>query len=501
MKAYITLCGGGVKGPAMAGCIDAARKQGIEPIGFGGTSVGSVVATLAAVGYGEQDDELRGVIVDTEFTSLLDDNGARLQTVKAQLAKLVAVGKLNGLSACLALNRIHKTLQTDLGLYKGDKLKEELRKHIVARIPGLADGKLSMNAINRETGKLLRIVSSNVVNRSAHVFTESDETSVLEAIRSSISYPFVFRPVRLVDDAAVYLDGGLASNSPSFVFAEEHKRSRHPVFAFDLVLDPAARSLTYSLADMLKDIVGTALDASDTLIRNLAPGVEYVPVRLKTDVQSMDFGINRNQREQLYGAGFVEASNQLHKNRLVQLSRESGPEIINQLLITRAAPRYVAPILEGLARKVEEITNAAKVRTHIMLPTGRGTKIVVYSAGMDGDTDIDLELGEQAGCSGTAMLTKEATAADLTESANKPQEWGMSEEQHRKVPAERCAMISMPIFGSYDASGNPDGEVIGVLSADTVTPLDGSGWQLDNGVTDRILELLRIRAYILSRFV
>ena len=51
MKAYAILDGGGVKGAALAGCLKAAEEQKIQFLGYGGTSAGSIIAFLAAVGY------------------------------------------------------------------------------------------------------------------------------------------------------------------------------------------------------------------------------------------------------------------------------------------------------------------------------------------------------------------------------------------------------------------------------------------------------------------
>ena len=50
MRAYGIL-DGGVKGAALAGCLAAGEEQGVQFLGFGGTSAGSIVATLASVGY------------------------------------------------------------------------------------------------------------------------------------------------------------------------------------------------------------------------------------------------------------------------------------------------------------------------------------------------------------------------------------------------------------------------------------------------------------------
>ena len=53
MKAYVIFAGGGVKGAALAGAYYAIEQHldvnGIQ--GFGGTSAGSLVATLGSIGF------------------------------------------------------------------------------------------------------------------------------------------------------------------------------------------------------------------------------------------------------------------------------------------------------------------------------------------------------------------------------------------------------------------------------------------------------------------
>lgn len=86
MKAYGVFDGGGVKGTALAGCLAAAQDEKIEFQGYGGTSAGSIVALLAAVGYSGH--ELGGILVDLEFTELMDDEGACFLSGAALLGRL-----------------------------------------------------------------------------------------------------------------------------------------------------------------------------------------------------------------------------------------------------------------------------------------------------------------------------------------------------------------------------------------------------------------------------
>src|SRR5438034_9607610 len=84
MKAYGIYAGGGVKGAALAGCLRAAEQQGVKFVGHGGTSAGSMIALMAAVGYGGE--ELEKILVEElDFRTLLEDQGLRLGQTQAKV--------------------------------------------------------------------------------------------------------------------------------------------------------------------------------------------------------------------------------------------------------------------------------------------------------------------------------------------------------------------------------------------------------------------------------
>ena len=51
MKLGIALSGGGIRGIAHAGVLQALEENGIKPDIIGGTSCGSIVAAMYALGY------------------------------------------------------------------------------------------------------------------------------------------------------------------------------------------------------------------------------------------------------------------------------------------------------------------------------------------------------------------------------------------------------------------------------------------------------------------
>ena len=68
---YTCLFGGGaIRGAAYAGAVKALEEIGINPTNIGGSSVGSIVAALMAVGYSAQ--EMKEVFLDVNFDLFRD---------------------------------------------------------------------------------------------------------------------------------------------------------------------------------------------------------------------------------------------------------------------------------------------------------------------------------------------------------------------------------------------------------------------------------------------
>jgi NTE family protein len=486
MKAYGIFDGGGVKGAALAGCLAAAEEQGVRFLGFGGTSAGSIVATLASVGYTGK--ELGELLVDLEFNSLLDDGGDRLDLAKAQfeqISRALQGGLCNKLGAYFKARSLLKSLGAELGLYTGEPLKQFLAGRIKAKRPELSTHvDLTFEHLEQAKGLPLKIVASDLTNRKPAVFSRHQTeygASVLDAVRASTGYPFVFRPVLKNDRSLV--DGGLASNLPAFLFEEEFRETRVPAFAFDLVSAPTAAPTSYDLGRYCGDLLATALEASDELLRTVLQGVYHVPIPTPPGIATLDFRLSRDDRKRLFDAGYQEATSFLNGFAPIQRVKQAGYQLKELLRTEYGPPQRFAPVLYGLAKQIEKETGVRNVRAHVMLPTGRPTptRIVVYGYGMDDDADFDLELPLEAGCSGLAWRDREIVIANLTESAANPEGWGMTREQHAKVPASRKSMMCVPIHREVLSGERDRPTPIGTLTVHTPTPLEKTGWVSESG--------------------
>jgi NTE family protein len=509
MKAYAILSGGGVKGAALAGCINAAIERGIEFEGFGGTSAGSIVALLASIGYAR--DELKRIAIDEmPFDLLLDDRGDLLDKVKLKVDVLLR--ETPWWDLVIAAQKIKilwelKGYALNLGLYDGKALEEFLRKKIRGKFPQFQHkSQVTFTELTGVGGKLLKIVATDLKQRRAVTFEAGPvmDWSVITAVRASTAYPFVFRPVMIHD--APLVDGGLASNVPVFLFRTEQQETRYPSFAFDVGAAAQPTRATYNYNQFSRDLLSAALEAGDAVLRQSLPGIEYVEVPVH-EFDALDFKIERADLEALYFKGYEATHQALERYKPLQLSKLAGDVLKRQLQSRYGPPSLFQPILAAIAKECEDVSGAKDIRATVMLPTMRqdNSRIVVYDYNMNDEGDQDLDLGEFVGCSGAAFKVRGLAIADLNETRANPEKWGMNAAQMARVPSKRQAMMSVIIPGWHDPSELATSErlkaadPIGVLSIDTTTSLIETGWTEHSDPAARLANWAKILGGVLSR--
>ncbi len=496
MRAYAILDGGGVKGAALAGCLKGAEEQGIQFEGYGGSSAGALVATLAAVGYSP--DELRTLLSETVFQSFLDDQGAalaRLQSIPQRIVNPLYIWPDY---------RFVKRAMASLGLYPGAPLKTFLLTKITDKVPavrGRAD--VSFTQLREAGCKPLKIVATDLGTREPTVYSASGGTdfdgSVLDAVRASASYPFVFQPV-LINDR-YFVDGGLCSSLPVFLFESERADKPLPIIAFDLVQRRPQRPEPYRFGTFCSDMLASALESADFLLRSVVRNIHHVRVIVPDNIHTLEFTLDKHKTEALFNAGL--AATHSYFSQVVPQWSQAKNEV--ELLQARlgVSNELVTPVLEAIGLEFERQTKSRNVRVSVSLPTGYGTRIVTYQFGMDRDPDIDLELAADSGCSGRAWATKRPVAADLLAAkGNFEPEWRMTREQQNKVRVDRCSMMSFPIFDLTDPLSETSVDrlrLLGVMSVDSDTTLTDTGWVGDH--RDEAVRIGTRWADVLSRLL
>lgn len=147
--------------------------------------------------------------------------------------------------------------------------------------------------------------------------------------------------------------------------------------------------------------------------------------------------------------------------------------VIEALRAQYVPRRIIVTMLKAVVEAIEKETRAENMRAAVMLPTGQGRRIVVYSYNMDNDPDIDLELDMDAGCTGAAWAQGKVIFADLEHARGSfKDKWKMTQAQQNKIRADRRAMCSVPIFETEIGERSEHWRVMGTLSFDTSSRLE-----------------------------
>lgn len=192
MKKGICFAGGGIKGAAHIGALKAFEEENIKFDYIAGTSSGSIVACLYAIGYSAD-----------EIYEIFKKYASRIKYVDAKnIIKLI-------------FNLIIKRKIQITGFNSGRKIEKLVNKECLKRnIKCICDIKsnLLIPAINMCTGEIYAF--SSIKNRD----TYSDEIKYIhdinigKAVMASCSYPGVFSPVEY--NNALLIDGGIRENVP-----------------------------------------------------------------------------------------------------------------------------------------------------------------------------------------------------------------------------------------------------------------------------------------------
>lgn len=186
--------GGGVKGIAYGGALEALDKKGVlsNITKVAGTSAGAINATLLALDYSSA--EVSKIIAETNFKDFEDKS-----------------------SLPVNLYRLFK----GYGWFKGDAFREWIGEKIKAKTGSARFTFRDLNnAINHDKAKFrqLYVISTNLTQQYAEIFSfeNSPSVPVRDTVRMSMSIPLYFRSVKKFGD--VMVDGGVTYNYPINLF-------------------------------------------------------------------------------------------------------------------------------------------------------------------------------------------------------------------------------------------------------------------------------------------
>lgn len=192
MKLGLALAGGGIRGIAHAGVLRALEENNIKVDIIGGTSCGSLVASLYAMGYSPY------------YIYILFKKYAKEIVGMNKVAFATGVNSilLNKKSKILGLNTGEniERIYNELALKKGIKTISDIKMPIA--IPTVDISEASEYIFTNK-------IPSNTKNKKFYI----DNVSIGKAVRASSSFPVVFSPCEFENHK--FLDGGTLNNVPA----------------------------------------------------------------------------------------------------------------------------------------------------------------------------------------------------------------------------------------------------------------------------------------------
>ncbi len=350
---YAIFEGGGATGMAHVGAVKAMEALDIRPVGVAGASAGAIIAALLAVGV-RADDMLGGP--DPVRWNIFLKHGAtpvallgkanwsllpllRRKWLAVPIAALLLLSPFGpfllaaiGLTLLLRLCGIGGPfgLWYRLGFFRTREARNFLNARLLERVQeaALKSSRLVPPAEHRVTFAdidpaygftPLKIVVTNIDQGRLEIIDNScQDTVVADAVIASMSIPMLFRPAKIrgyrprpgryVDASDRYVDGGLVSNLPIWVFlqdklaAERQRGNRRPlpILAFQLKRvpggsreNPANGSASYlwnGLFAYLGQVAHTGVFGSQKTIARTIPNLEIVEIKSELGLLAFDCG-------------------------------------------------------------------------------------------------------------------------------------------------------------------------------------------------------------------
>lgn len=211
MGVGIALAGGGIRGIAHAGVLKALEESGTEIDAIGGTSAGSIVAALYAMGYKPY---YIYVLFKKYAQEIINIGNAPIINGIGNFIKCKKIG-ISGLNDGTALEK----MCNELASRKKVKVIGDIKMPLVIPAVDIAEAK--------------EYIFTNCAPRDNMKDEYITEIEIGKAVRASSSFPAVFCPCEFKNH--MFMDGGALDNIPILPLKEIYNKK---VIAVNFVADP-----------------------------------------------------------------------------------------------------------------------------------------------------------------------------------------------------------------------------------------------------------------------
>ena len=275
----LALAGGGIRGIAHVGVLKALEDYNIKIDAIAGTSAGSIVATLYAMGYSPY------------YIYLLFKKYAK------DIINLKNAPIINGIAKFLRNKKIGVTGLND-GLIL-EKMYNELAKKKGFKYVGDIKMPLIISAV--DIGEAKEYIFTNCASRSNQNDNYITEIDIGKAVRASSSFPAVFCPCEFKNH--MFMDGGVLDNIP----AEKLKKVYDgKIMSVNFEADPVEKNFD------IMDIIMKTLDIMGNKLSEKSLSISDFILTVPTDRTGL---LDIKKMDKCYNFGYKSVENNLDKIR------------------------------------------------------------------------------------------------------------------------------------------------------------------------------------------
>ena len=277
MKLGLALSGGGIRGIAHAGILKAFEDNDIKIDVIGGTSSGSLVASLYAMGYSPY------------YIYILFKKYAK------DIVEINSTPIITGIGSFMKNKKVSVT-----GLKTGEKI-EEAYNHLaqrkgVKKVSDITKMPLVIPTVDLNTSKEY-IFTNNKLNLKEDKYIS--DISLGKAVRASSSFPAIFSPCKYKKFS--FLDGGVLNNIP---VEEVKKNGADKVIAVNFKADDITEDSN------IMDIVMRTLDIMGNKISEEGLNLSDYILTVETDKTGL---LDIEKLDECYMSGYKKAKENIDK--------------------------------------------------------------------------------------------------------------------------------------------------------------------------------------------
>lgn len=235
-KVGLVLSGGGAKGAAHIGVLKYIEEAGIPIDYIAGTSMGSIVGGMYALGY--TSDEILDIISDVDWDRLISNKVDRQEISYDSKSR----GRTQIITVPFSLATDTEELQSrsfknslPTGIVSGDNLLNLFNSLSVGYSDPIDFNDLPIPFL---------CIATNVINGEADVLNKGVFSN---SLRASMAIPILFDPIKI--DDTLYADGGLVNNFPA-----ENCRAMGADYIIGVSMSPGLETDTQNLTSILSQV-------------------------------------------------------------------------------------------------------------------------------------------------------------------------------------------------------------------------------------------------------